>query len=77
MAKIGEISGASIKVNPNDHPPPHVHIFYQGSEVRLNILTAEPLDDVPNFPRRILKDAKDWLLDNRITAAEKWAEYHD
>lgn len=77
MPNIGQVGGATIKVYPNDHPPPHVHVFYQGREVRLRISDAQPLDDVDAFHARVLKDVQDWLLNNRGIAAEVWAKYHD
>ena len=76
MPKIAEIAGAAVFVFPNDHPPPHVHVRFQGAAVRLRIADAVPLDQVPDFPTRVLRDARAWLLQNRDRAAEAGAAYH-
>jgi hypothetical protein len=76
MPKIAEIAGATVFVFPNDHPPPHVHVRFQGAAVRLRITDAVPLDRVPAFPSRVLRDVRGWLLQNRDRAAEAWAAYH-
>lgn len=76
MPKIAEFAGATGFVFPNDHPPPHVHVRFQGKAVRLRITDAVPLDKAPDFPARVLRDARTWLLQNRDRAAEAWGAYH-
>ena len=76
MPKIADIAGAVVFVFPSDHPPPHVHVRFQGVAVRLRITDAQPLDAVPPFPLRILRDVRAWLLRHRDVAADAWAQYH-
>lgn len=76
MPKIAEITGATVFVFPNDHPPPHLHVRCQGAVVRLRISDAEQLDQAPGFPPRVLRMARAWLLLNRDAAADAWASYH-
>jgi Domain of unknown function (DUF4160) len=76
MPKIADIAGAAVFVFPNDHPPPHVHVRFQGIAVRLRIADARPLDAAPAFPPRVLRDARAWLLQHRDMAADVWAAYH-
>lgn len=77
MPKIADISGAAVFVFPNDHPPPHVHVRFQGAAVRLRITDAALLDPAPAFPARVLRDARAWLRQNRDCAAEAWAAYRE
>jgi hypothetical protein len=76
MPKIADIAGATVFVFPNDHPPPHVHVRFQGVTVRLRITDGVPLDAAAAFPPRILRDVRTWLLRHRDVAAEVWATYH-
>ena len=76
MPKIATIAGAAVFVFPNDHPPPHVHVRFQGVAVRLRIADAGPLDAASGFPPRVLRDARAWLLRHRDVAAAAWADYH-
>ena len=77
MPKIAEIAGAAVFVFPNDQPPPHVHVRYQGRVMRLRISDARVLDAGPGLPPRIRRAVVAWLLDNRGFAAEAWARYHE
>ena len=76
MATLGTVAGAAIKVYVNDHPPPHVHVLYQGQEVRLKISDATLLDPVGRFPPRIPREARAWLLRRRDRAALIWSYDH-
>jgi hypothetical protein len=77
MPKIGEVAGSAVFVFPNDHPPPDVHLRFQGSAIRLRITDAEAMNDTDRFPPGVLRDARFWLLRNRDTAASTWAVYQD
>ncbi len=76
MPKITDIAGATLFVFPNDHPPPHIHVRYQGKAVRLRIVDAASMDPNREFPVRVLRDAQDWLLANQDKAIKQWDIYH-
>jgi hypothetical protein len=76
MPKIATISGATVFVFPNDHPPPHVHVRFQGAVARLRITDATALDARSAVPPRVMRDVRTWLLRNRDRVAEAWAAYH-
>jgi hypothetical protein len=76
VPKIADIAGAAVLVFPNDHPPPHVHVHYQGRAIRLRIVDAAPLDRAPGFPPRVLRDVTAWLFGNRDLAIQAWAAFH-
>ena len=76
MPKLTDLAGATIFVFPNDHPPPHIHVRYQGKGVRLRIVDAASMDPPRDFPYRVLRDVQDWLLANQDKAIEQWDIYH-
>jgi hypothetical protein len=76
MPNIAQVSGASVHVFPNDHPPPHVHALHQGRVARLRISDASVMDSSHGFPAGVLRDVRAWLLENRYHAAAVWARYH-
>jgi hypothetical protein len=76
MPNIAQVSGASVHVFPNDHPPPHVHALHQGRAARLRISDASVMDFSRGFPAGVLRDVRAWLLENRDHAAAAWARYH-
>ena len=76
MPKIIDIAGATLFVFPNDHPPPHIHVRYQGRAVRLRIVDAGLMDPTRDFPVRVLRDAQDWLATNQDKAIRLWDIYH-
>jgi Domain of unknown function (DUF4160) len=75
-AKDRRHRGGHLFVFPNDHPPPHVHVRFQGVAVRLRITDGVLLDAAPAFPPRVLRDVRTWLLRHRDVAAEAWTTYH-
>lgn len=76
MPKIVDIAGAVVFVFPNDHPPPHVHVRFQGRAVRLRISDAGAMDAGTGFPPALLRRVRAWLLENRDHVAAAWARYH-
>ncbi len=76
MPKIADVSGAGVFIFVNDHAPPHVHVRYQDRAVRLRIADGALMDVRFGLPDRILRDAREWLLQNQSKAAEIWARYH-
>jgi len=68
------IREGSIKFHvwPNDHPPPHVHVFFEGEEVRINLLTDEFMDEPLHGRRRAILAA---YRKHRRALLKLWKEY--
>ena len=71
------LSTRHLKINENDHNPPHVHVEGGGASVRINLNTLEVMDSETGFSKSTLKkiiaavtDLQDYLLD-------EWRERHD
>ncbi len=52
MAAAIREDGLRFQVWPNDHPPPHVHVYVEGEEVRINLISDEFMDEPPPGKRR-------------------------
>lgn len=76
MPEVARIAGAVIKINTREHPPPHVHVYYQGREVRLKIADGVALNPTDRFHAGVLTAVRQWLAGNRHIAANMWAKYH-
>ena len=64
--------GIRFHVWPNDHPPPHVHVFVEGEEVRINLLTDAFMDEPPPGKRRAILRA---YRKHREALLELWKRY--
>jgi hypothetical protein len=57
-----------------EHPPPHVHIHYQGRDVLVDLHTLEcygvQLFVLPDEVRRFLET-------NQVELLRRWQEYHE
>lgn len=72
--------GVTLRVYPNDHPPPHVHIEVRSrpnARIRINLATGEFLDDAPRgLPRKKLKGFQAAVRENHEVLATWWESYH-
>lgn len=74
MTKIENIDGIEIKLNENDHNPPHVHVIGPDFEFCIRIDSLEILAGKPN---RKAKKAIAWVKENQIFLMEKWNQNND
>lgn len=63
---------------PNDHLPPHVHVFKGGAEVRIE-LVDEPivLSVEGGIGNKDLVKALNLVVDRQCEFLEKWREIHE
>ena len=64
------------KINENDHNPPHVHVIGGGSEIRINLLSLEIMDDEVQFSKSLTRHILDFVRKNRIYFLDRWEEVH-
>jgi len=72
MPEIDRISGIRICVFSRDHLPPHFHAFYGEHEALIEI--REGVVIAGHLPRRKLREALDYLAENRDDLQETF--YH-
>ncbi len=54
----------------DDHPPPHIHVEYQGHEALVAIATGKVVDG--QLPTKAARLVRDWCLDHQAELAEDW-----
>lgn len=68
--------GVTVRMYPNDHPPPHVHLRFRSHprlDLRVSIETGELLDDdAPDGWAKRIRSASSQVLDQRSILIERW-----
>jgi hypothetical protein len=70
MPVISYFFGIYIRMYHDDHPPPHVHVEYQGHEAFVAIATGEVLQG--SLPTRAARLVKDWCVEHRSELDSNW-----
>jgi hypothetical protein len=70
MPTISIFFGFVVQMYWRDHPPPHVHVFYQGYEALFAIETGDVIvGEMPTAARRIVRQ---WIDRRRPELLENW-----
>jgi hypothetical protein len=69
MPTISIFFGFVVHMYWRDHPPPHVHVFYQGFEALIAIETGDISVAPPSVARRI---AVDWVRRGEAELMANW-----
>jgi len=79
MPTVLRVDGLRFVIWPNDHAPPHVHVFSAEAEVKIN------LGELGGYPRLIenrrmkksdVAKALKAAFDHRSALLRKWSEFH-
>lgn len=73
LPTIAEDGEFRFVVYPNDHPPPHVHVKFGGSEVRINLDSGTFMEEPPGGKRRALLEA---YQRHAVAIRKAWDSYH-
>lgn len=78
MPTIVRQDGFRIVIFPNDHIPPHVHVFKGGAEVKIE-LGEEPslLSIEGKIGNKDLEKALNLVVEYQTELLEKWREIHE
>ncbi|MGH8776617.1 MAG: DUF4160 domain-containing protein [Jiangellaceae bacterium] len=63
MPTLGRFYGITVIARWNDHPPPHVHVGYQGHHASIRVDTLEIIHG--HLPRRARVLFVEWALAHR------------
>lgn len=74
MPVIGNFDGIKIYIFPEDHMPPHVHIFHGGETVSIQIDASKVTGKMHN---RVLKKSVQWVEKNREMLTKEWERLND
>lgn len=76
MPTIVEQDGLKLKINANDHRPPHVHVEGRGGSARINLNTMASMGKA-SFSKSDLKKIKALVKLYRDELMEAWNEFHE
>ena len=70
MPTLSIFFGIIIRMWHDDHPPPHIHVEYQGFEALVKIATGEVSEG--GLPRKVAAIVKDWCLVHQAELQDNW-----
>lgn len=68
---VARVSGLSIVIWADEHPPPHFHVKYQGEDASFSIMDCERLSGVSGLERYEYCIRK-WWQSNRHELITRW-----
>lgn len=72
MPILSMFFGIVIRMWHDDHPPPHIHVEYQGFEALVEINTG--LVKEGRLPRKVAAIVKDWCLEHQQELMDNWTK---
>jgi len=70
MPEISRFYGIVIRMNTNDHPPPHFHAYYGEQEALVNIRNGAIYRG--SLPPRALRLVNEWFALHQAELQENW-----
>ena len=70
MPTLSTFFGIIIRMWHDDHPPPHIHVAYQGFEALVNIATG--IVSVGELPRKVAAIVQEWCLVHQTELQNNW-----
>jgi hypothetical protein len=70
MPVISYFFGIYIRMYHDDHPPPHVHVEYQGHEAFVEIARGVILEGC--LPTKAHRLVREWCLEHQAALEENW-----
>ena len=77
MPTIIKHDGFRIVIWPNDHMPPHVHVFKRDAEVKITLLKPIVFNIEGKISNKDLVKALNLVIENQIELLERWKEIHE
>ncbi len=78
MPTIIRTDGFRIVIFPNDHIPPHVHVFKSDAEIRIELGDEPTLLSVEGkIGNKDLAKALNLVIEHQIELLKKWQEIHE
>lgn len=76
MPTILRLNGLNVRIYPNDHRPPHVHIIGANGEAVITIGQTARLVRVTGLSGREVSEAQDIVRANETILMEAWEKIH-
>ncbi|MDZ4162532.1 MAG: DUF4160 domain-containing protein [Burkholderiales bacterium] len=71
MPILSVFFGITIRMWFDDHPPPHIHVEYQGFEASVEISSGNVRKG--ELPRKVAAIVREWCLLHQTELLENWA----
>jgi len=70
MPILSVFFGIIVRMWHDDHPPPHIHVEYQGFEALVQIQTGQVSKG--KLPRKVAAIAQEWCLTHQQELLDNW-----
>ena len=70
MPVLSVFFGVIVRMWHDDHPPPHIHVEYQGFEALIEIKTGQLIKG--SLPRKVLSIVRDWCHVHQTELLDNW-----
>ena len=77
MPTIIRQDGFRIVIYTNDHLPPHVHIFKNDAEVKIELVEPRVFSVEGKIGNKELAKAFNLVIKHQVELLEKWREIHE
>ena len=77
MPTIVKHDGFRIVIWPNDHLPPHVHVFKRDAEVKIALLELIVFNVEGEISNKDLAKALNLVIKYQVELLERWKEIHE
>ena len=77
MPTIIRQDGFRIMIFPNDHIPPHVHVFKSVAEVKIELVEPRVFNVEGKISNKDLAKALSLVIKHQVELLEKWREIHE
>ena len=77
MPTIIKQDGFRIVIWPNDHLPPHVHVFKSDAEVKIELVEPKVFNVEGKISNKDLVKALNLVIGHQVELLEKWKEIHE
>jgi hypothetical protein len=77
MPTIIKQDGFRIVIWPNDHLPPHVHVFKNDAEVKITLTEPTVFNVEGKISNKDLAKALNLVIEHQVELLEKWREIHE
>lgn len=70
MPTLAIFFGIIVRMWHDDHPPPHIHVEYQGFEALVDIASGEVSEG--ELPRKVAGIVKEWCQVHQAELQDNW-----
>lgn len=69
--------GYNVRMYPDDHDPPHVHVWKGGRQVKIDLETMEVISTSHKFHSREIRQIVDLLQEHKSLLLSVWERLQD